>query len=194
MGKKRRKNNYHNHKRIIKVKNMKRKGLGKGLGKGYKNIIPNYDSRVHSLSAKGIKQKSKKNPVPKKLKNLPKFEKVQDTEGLTVYEISKPKAFDKTIRAQVSLVKMPDGYGILGKGYITKKIGIDKKSEALVKVMMDRSAFRKTLDGAYKIIGQYMTKLQELVKAWEKDAQQGADLLMKKTLQKIGEKYKSKKR
>jgi len=32
-----------------------RKGLGKGLGKGYKNIIPTYDSYIHSLSAKGVK-------------------------------------------------------------------------------------------------------------------------------------------
>jgi predicted DNA-binding transcriptional regulator len=36
---------------------MKRKGLGKNLGKGYKNIIPNYDSYIHSLSAKGVKTK-----------------------------------------------------------------------------------------------------------------------------------------
>jgi hypothetical protein len=32
-----------------------RKGLGLGKGKGYKNIIPNYDSYIHSLSAKGIR-------------------------------------------------------------------------------------------------------------------------------------------
>lgn len=34
---------------------MIRKGLGKGLGKGYKNLINVYDSHVHSLSAKGVK-------------------------------------------------------------------------------------------------------------------------------------------
>jgi hypothetical protein len=33
---------------------MKRKGLGKGLGKGYLNIAP-MDSHIHSLSAKGVK-------------------------------------------------------------------------------------------------------------------------------------------
>ena len=33
---------------------MKRKGLGKGLGMGYKNIAP-LDSHIHSLSAKGVK-------------------------------------------------------------------------------------------------------------------------------------------
>ena len=35
---------------------MKRKGLGKGLGKGYYNIVP-MDSHIHSLSAKGVKTK-----------------------------------------------------------------------------------------------------------------------------------------
>ena len=33
---------------------MKRRGLGKGLGVGYKNLAP-MDSHVHSLSAKGVK-------------------------------------------------------------------------------------------------------------------------------------------
>jgi len=33
---------------------MKRKGLGKGLGKGYYNIVP-IDSHIHRLSARGIK-------------------------------------------------------------------------------------------------------------------------------------------
>lgn len=33
---------------------MRRKGLGKGLGQGYKNLLP-MDSHIHSLSAKGIK-------------------------------------------------------------------------------------------------------------------------------------------
>ena len=33
-----------------------RKGLGKGLGMGYKNLIP-MDSHIHSLSAKGVKSK-----------------------------------------------------------------------------------------------------------------------------------------
>lgn len=35
---------------------MKRRGLGRGLGKGYYNLIP-VDSYIHSLSAKGIKSK-----------------------------------------------------------------------------------------------------------------------------------------
>jgi len=38
------------------VKMARRKGLGKGRGKGYKNLIPIKDSRVHSQSSRGIKQ------------------------------------------------------------------------------------------------------------------------------------------
>lgn len=38
---------------------MRRIGLGKGLGRGYFNIVPNYDSYIHSLSAKGMKSKQK---------------------------------------------------------------------------------------------------------------------------------------
>jgi hypothetical protein len=34
---------------------MNRKGLGQGKGSGYYNIIPRYDSYIHSLSAKGLK-------------------------------------------------------------------------------------------------------------------------------------------
>lgn len=38
---------------------MKRIGLGKGKGKGYKNIIPIRDKRVHIDSGRGIKQPQK---------------------------------------------------------------------------------------------------------------------------------------
>lgn len=51
---------------------MKRKGLGKGKGKGYKNIIGK-DKKVHSDSAKGRKQPQSErgiHPMPKKLKKI----------------------------------------------------------------------------------------------------------------------------
>lgn len=41
------------------VKKTMRKGLGLGKGSGYYNIIPQYDSYVHSLSARGIKSCAK---------------------------------------------------------------------------------------------------------------------------------------
>ena len=34
---------------------MRRKGMGKGMGQGYKNILSVYDSHIHSLSAKGVR-------------------------------------------------------------------------------------------------------------------------------------------
>ena len=47
-----------------------RRGLGKGLGTGYKNFAP-MDSHIHSLSAKGVKTLMKANYTPKK---TPKYE------------------------------------------------------------------------------------------------------------------------
>lgn len=46
-----------------------RKGLGKGLGMGYKNLVP-IDAHIHSLSAKGVKTILQ---FPKQLTKLPKF-------------------------------------------------------------------------------------------------------------------------
>ena len=45
---------------------VKRKSLGKGMGKGYKNLI-NSDPKVHSDSARGLKQTTGMNPVPKRM-------------------------------------------------------------------------------------------------------------------------------
>ena len=41
-----------------------RKGMGKGTGKGYKNMM-GIDPKVHSQSAKGIKQPQSMKPIPK---------------------------------------------------------------------------------------------------------------------------------
>lgn len=38
---------------------MRRRGLGHGQGRGYRNIIPHFDSRVHQMSGKGVKQPQK---------------------------------------------------------------------------------------------------------------------------------------
>ena len=52
----------------------KRKGLGRGLGKGYKNLIPK-DPKVHSDSAKGRKQPQKV-VIPPKLKSTQKHNNI----------------------------------------------------------------------------------------------------------------------
>jgi hypothetical protein len=39
-----------------------RKGLGKGKGSGYYNLIKGYDSYIHTLSAKGVKSFKLNNP------------------------------------------------------------------------------------------------------------------------------------
>lgn len=45
---------------------MIRRGLGKGKGSGYKNIIPQHDSRIHQLSGKGVKQPQRTSTLKKK--------------------------------------------------------------------------------------------------------------------------------
>lgn len=44
-----------NYEKVIQMAKQ-RKGLGKGQGTGFKNIIPGQDSRTHSNSSRGIKQ------------------------------------------------------------------------------------------------------------------------------------------
>jgi len=61
-----------------------RKGMGKGTGKGYKNII-GIDSRVHSMSAKGVKQPQKISPLvnTKIAKGVVLSEQKIETDGKT---------------------------------------------------------------------------------------------------------------
>jgi hypothetical protein len=76
---------------------MKRKGLGKGLGRGYKNIVPR-DPYVHSLSAKGVKTQD---PVLMKLAEEEK------------------KHFQSVLRQQKKLSKLK--LSAKGKKLLTKK-------------------------------------------------------------------------
>lgn len=54
-----------------------RRGLGKGLGMGYKNIVP-VDPHIHSLSAKGVKSK-----VPMKSKSPQETARMMVADGKT---------------------------------------------------------------------------------------------------------------
>jgi len=97
-----------------------RKGLGKGLGMGYKNIVP-IDSHIHSLSAKGVKSKR---PMMMYAKGVSAKEKERlvklalDRDDITAKEL---KAIEDYAGSQVEeieewydekgflLVKMDDG-------------------------------------------------------------------------------------
>lgn len=58
---------------------MARKGMGQGRGKGYKNMVGG-DSKIHSLSAKGVKQPQKLNIAIAKIPVLGMEEKEAMTE------------------------------------------------------------------------------------------------------------------
>lgn len=83
---------------------MRRKGLGKGRGKGYKNIVST-DARVHSDSRKGIKQPQKARVITRK-KKLPDVAEFYDylwkeNDGVFYRGVSNGRE---------------EGYGELGKG------------------------------------------------------------------------------
>ncbi len=100
-----------------------RKGLGKGTGKGYKNIIPNHDKRVHTQSRMGIKQPQRiphvsMRGIPNRDFMLSKWETKQDDNQLIQRELSKDYAFGNRSFGEVSIVRIPpDEYIVGGKLY-----------------------------------------------------------------------------
>jgi len=81
---------------------MARKGMGKGTGKGYKNMI-GVDSKIHSLSAKGIKQPNQVNDLIKN-SNKPKLSSEEEDAmsslgGMEFYKLKSflKSEFDSTI-------------------------------------------------------------------------------------------------
>ncbi len=68
---------------------MVRKGMGKGTGKGYKNLMGS-DKKIHSQSARGIKQPQRINPITNK--KLEKDIIFRDYFGKPIYSYSTKQA------------------------------------------------------------------------------------------------------
>lgn len=107
--------------------------MGKGTGKGYKNMI-GIDKRVHSMSAKGIKQPQKINPImvntlkkvkPKEETIIDKYNKNKDRDILPNRGMEQINILFKN--ANLSIGKMKD---YLGK-YIPIKLAIEVKETDL---------------------------------------------------------------
>ena len=121
----------------------KRKGLGKGLGKGYKNIVPR-DPFIHGLSAKGVKTFN----VPMK-------------SSLSVIAKNKKEAIDKTIEyvdtTKISAViidkkvKKLDNY--TAKGMERIGLVLDAKGELKVGDKISTSDFKEGIITAIKPYG-----------------------------------------
>ena len=121
-----------------------RKGLGKGLGMGYKNIVP-IDSHIHSLSAKGVKSKR---PMMMYAKGVSAKEKERlvklalDRDDITAKEL---KAIEDYAGSQVEeieewydekgflLVKMDDGtsYVVAPSDDEAERLAIERVKEDL---------------------------------------------------------------
>jgi hypothetical protein len=186
---------------------MKRKNLGKGLGKGYKNIL-NTDSAIHSMSARGVKQKQVGNPVPSKSKIKPNLYRVYSSYGdegnadrredmrILAHDMEEvldylETKFKKRYRKDL-IVDGDDDYSYMQKhfadgSYEGYEIQKDNEAEKEFKTIYGTNDF---VDLTGKKPKKAPDHDPELSKAWKQDPQKGADLLTKKTLQKFNEEYK----
>lgn len=134
---------------------MQRKGLGLSRGRGYKNLIATYDSRVHANSSRGIK-------LPQTTPNLYKGtynRKLKDVDKLIV-ELKKKKLSD---------VKYKDGkVSLLFDGHrITNKVKLNHTVENIAnwghslkdqRVFIDKDAPYKPQLAVHEAIEQYMSE------------------------------------
>jgi len=95
-----------------------RKGMGKGTGKGYKNLVGT-DKRIHSMSARGIKQPQKMNPVLSK-------PKLYD-------ELYREKYFNISVSRDYKDGKWVEGYAIFFKHSLGIKTGFKKTLKGAIK-------------------------------------------------------------
>lgn len=114
--------------------------MGKGIGKGYKNMI-GIDKRVHSMSAKGIKQPQRLNPLafkdinkkfPKKLikefvKNIPDSQYDYEVSLNEVYDLEKGKYFTVSFAGKDKITKLFMFDTMAGVGH---NFGFKDKDEA----------------------------------------------------------------
>jgi hypothetical protein len=136
---------------------MKRKGLGKGLGQGYKNIAP-MDSHIHSLSAKGVRTVAK--PVFRKKNislNLDMDEiKVASSSILQAREFMKqqelkfPAKDKKKIKEREEYRKEQED--LLNK--ILDKAEVTYKGKPIPKYKLDAKGWKKIDDDSYQITGK----------------------------------------
>jgi len=82
-----------------------RKGLGKGSGKGYKNIL-GYDPRVHSDSRRGIKQPQKINFIKDNTKVLYYCPKCNEFSASKKCDFCGSLETEKSVRDDTPLTRM----------------------------------------------------------------------------------------
>jgi hypothetical protein len=133
---------------------MKRKGLGKGLGQGYKNLLPS-DSFIHRLNRLGIK--SIRLPVETAIV-------VPSTEAENK-PISKPKFQKRVDNTRKELSDMFGGFtsvSALG-GYVGEKEELVKEKVNVVTAFASEESYEKNKENFIN----YVNKKKE---EWEQEA------------------------
>jgi hypothetical protein len=110
---------------------MQRKKLGLSLGKGYRNLIPNYDSRIHANSARGIKlpqaYKGTYNRILRNPEMLIKQLKAKRISDVKFHNGVVSLKFDgQTITNDIKLNKKVDNIANWGHSLKDQRVFIDK--------------------------------------------------------------------
>jgi len=130
---------------------MKRKGMGKGKGKGYKNIIKGYDKKVHSESARGRKQPQKISHFKYGGKSITKPKKNYDVVSAIIEYEGGSSTDNETLRLFSHLVKTGQAWTLQGHYGRTAKALMDdgylNKDGSLTKKATDFIELNKDTDG-----------------------------------------------
>lgn len=103
---------------------MRRRGLGNNLGRGYRNILVNYDSRVHSDSALGRKQPQQRLQLSPRLIATQNREK--DWQRFTAGQYEDVK--EEIYKSGHTIIKRRDDYGSAKTEVMLTNILADKFS------------------------------------------------------------------
>ncbi len=133
---------------------MVRKGMGKGTGKGYKNMV-GVDSRIHSQSAKGIKQPQRIKHFKKVLNQPPMMtarEMFNDRFGRNKPNFMTPDILKYGKLNRNTAYEFSKGKGIIGSGNLYGITLVKVKPDGTTESMFDHSKAFSSKDKAEKYI------------------------------------------
>lgn len=147
-----------------------RKGLDRGRGSGYRNVIANYDSKIHSQSARGVKQPQRANLIGGKDKFQPNiltsidtaindYMQLSDKSKLTPVEKARLEQIEKKLTKvhvgkqlknymkthKVMLISAATGALMLGVSYFDRRLSDPSLSASLLAYPLGFAAYETKL-------------------------------------------------